>query len=75
MKSVEEDLPPSAIAMGRWEDYCNIIKNQFFLGFDDGLSNCLPHKPKMSEAYSQGYSDGYHLAQMRDRISGVQDGF
>lgn len=75
MQSHGDELRPDAVVMARWESYRQFIKNQFFLGFDDGFSNRLPHKPKMSEAYSQGYSDGYALAQMQDRRSGVQDGF
>jgi hypothetical protein len=64
-----DNLRPDAVVMERWENYRQLVKREFLQGFDDGYFSGLPHKPKMSEAYSQGYNDGYALAQMQDHKS------
>lgn len=69
-----DDVRPDAVVMERWESYRHLVKREFLKGFDDGYFGGLPHSPKMSEAYSQGYSDGYALAQMHDYRSEVQHG-
>ena len=61
--------PPDRAVMERWEDYRAQAKRDFLQGFDDGYFGRGPDKPRMSEPYSQGYSDGYALAQMQDAQS------
>ena len=74
MQSHGDNLRPDAVVMERWDSYRHLVKREFLKGFDDGYFGGLPHSPKMSEAYSQGYSDGYALAQMQDHRSEVQHG-
>ena len=69
-----DKLRPDAVVMERWEDYRQQVKRDFLRGFDDGYFGGLPDKPKMSEAYSQGFGDGYALSQMQDHRSEVQHG-
>ena len=74
MESHGDNLRPDAVVMERWESYRRFVQRELLQGFDDGYFYGLPHKPKMSEAYSQGYNDGYALAQIHDRRSEVQYG-
>jgi len=64
--------PPDRVVMERWEEYRHQAKREFLQGFDDGNFGRLPDKPKMSEAYSQGYNDGYAFSQMQDAQSGEE---
>ena len=66
---------PDAVVMNRWEDYRKQAKSQFLQGFDDGYFGNLSAEPKMTEAYSQGYNDGYALAQMHDANSDKEEGY
>lgn len=67
--------PPDRVVMECWEEYRHQAKREFLQGFDDGYFGRGPDKPKMSEPYSQGYSDGYALAQMQDAQSGQEEGY
>lgn len=67
--------PPDRVVMECWEEYRHQAKREFLQGFDDGYFGRGPDKPKMSEPYSQGYSDGYALAQMQDAQSGDEEGY
>jgi len=73
MLALQKSFPhlntPDFVAINRWEDYRKQAKREFLQGFDDGYFGGLPTKPKMTEAYSEGYSDGYALAQMHDAHS------
>ena len=61
--------PPDRVVMERWEDYRAQAKRDFLQGFDDGYFGRGPEKPRMSDPYSQGFNDGYALAQMQDAQS------
>lgn len=67
--------PPDRVVMERWEDYRHQAKRDFLQGFDDGYYGRAPESPRMSEPYSQGFNDGYALAQMHDAQSGDEEGY
>lgn len=67
--------PPDRVVMECWEEYRHKAKQEFLQGFDDGYFGRGPDKPRMSEPYSQGYADGYALAQMHDAQSEDEEGY
>lgn len=67
--------PPDRVVMERWEDYRHQAKREFLQGFDDGYYGRSPENPRMSEPYSQGYNDGYALAQMHDAQFDGEEGY
>ncbi len=69
------DKTPDACCMERWEVYKQSLKMQYFQGFDAGYFANYSPKPKMSEVYSQGYSDGYALAQCHDDFTSKEAGY
>jgi hypothetical protein len=65
MESYEEVLTQN------WEKVVRLLAREFRDGFEAGYhGHYMELKPRMSDAYSQGYAAGYDLARM-ERASEV----
>jgi len=48
-----------------WKDIMPLLAREYRQGFECGyFGRYMELKPRMSDAYSQGYARGYELAQM-----------
>lgn len=53
-----------------WKDLMPLLAREYRNGFECGYcGRYMELKPRMSDAYSQGYAQGYELAQMQDASS------
>lgn len=56
----------------QFEDYCKSIKPKFAKGFEDGYLTAHYDNQDGSEAYHEGFRDGYTWSQMVDNATGIQ---
>lgn len=56
----------------QFDNYCEFIKPKFRQGFEDGYLTAHYDNQDGSEAYHEGFRDGYTWSQMVDNATGIQ---
>jgi len=56
----------------RFEYYCEFIRKDFERGFEDGYLTAYYDNKDSSDAYHEGFRDGYQWSQMLDNATSIQ---